>query len=193
MILDIGLWVLRKACEDFMFLKNNNCHIGSISVNVSSVQLEYGDMLQKVKDVITYTGISAEELELEVTESYIATHEKRAIETLTKFRNMGVALAIDDFGTGYSSMSYLQALPVTRLKIDKGFVDDLPDSKESTAIVNAIISLAETFGLKITVEGIEKEEQLNFFKGKYCDEIQGYFYSKPLPLKELQSFVKKKL
>jgi diguanylate cyclase (GGDEF)-like protein len=193
MILDIGLWVLRKACEDFMFLKNNNCHIGSISVNVSSVQLEYGDMLQKVKDVITYTGISAEELELEVTESYIATHEKRAIETLTKFRNMGVALAIDDFGTGYSSMSYLQALPVTRLKIDKGFVDDLPDSKESTAIVNAIISLAETFGLKITVEGIEKEEQLNFFKGKYCDEIQGYFYSKPLPLKELQSFVKEKL
>ncbi|MEJ2415313.1 MAG: YdiU family protein, partial [Sulfurimonas sp.] len=190
MILDIGLWVLRKACEDFMFLKNNNCHIGSISVNVSSVQLEYGDMLQKVKDVITYTGISAEELELEVTESYIATHEKRAIETLTKFRNMGVALAIDDFGTGYSSMSYLQALPVTRLKIDKGFVDDLPDSKESTAIVNAIISLAETFGLKITVEGIEKEEQLNFFKGKYCDEIQGYFHSKPLPLKELQSFVK---
>ncbi len=193
MILDIGLWVLRKACEDFMFLKNNNCHIGSISVNVSSVQLEYGDMLQRVKDVITYTGISAEELELEVTESYIATHEKRAIETLTKFRNMGVALAIDDFGTGYSSMSYLQALPVTRLKIDKGFVDDLPDSKESTAIVNAIISLAETFGLKITVEGIEKEEQLNFFKGKYCDEIQGYFYSKPLPLKELQSFVKEKL
>jgi diguanylate cyclase (GGDEF)-like protein len=193
MILDIGLWVLRKACEDFMFLKNNNCHIGSISVNVSSVQLEYGDMLQKVKDVITYTGISAEELELEVTESYIATHEKRAIETLTKFRNMGVALAIDDFGTGYSSMSYLQALPVTRLKIDKGFVDELPDSKESTAIVNAIISLAETFGLKITVEGIEQEKQLNFFKDKYCDEIQGYFYSKPLPLKELQAFVKENL
>lgn len=190
MILDIGAWVLRQACEDFMYLKKNNLDTNMMSVNVSAVQLQYGELLKKVKDVIAYTGIDPKELELEVTESYIATNEVNAIETLTKFRDMGLSLAIDDFGTGYSSMSYLQALPITRLKIDKAFVDDLPESKESTAVVNAIISLAKTFDLKITVEGIEYKKQLEFFKDKYCDDIQGYYYSKPLPLNELKQFLK---
>lgn len=190
MIIDIGTWVIKQACSDFMQLKEDGYNIGQVSVNISGVQLQHSDMLQTVKDVMASTSIQAHELELEVTESYIATNEKSAIETLSKFRNMGIDLAIDDFGTGYSSLSYLQALPISRLKIDKAFVDDLPNSKGSVAVVNAIIALAQSFELKITVEGVELEEQVNFFKDKYCDDIQGYYYSKPLPYQELKEFVK---
>ena len=191
MIIDIGHWVLEQACQDFVALKSEGYQVGEVSVNVSGIQLQYSDMLQTVKDIMAVTGIKADELELEVTESYIATNEKTAVETLGKFRNMGIGLAIDDFGTGYSSMSYLQLLPISRLKIDKAFVDDLPHSKGSVAVVNAIIALAEAFGLKITIEGVELKEQLEFFQGKYCHDIQGYYYSKPLPLYELKEFIKK--
>ena len=189
MIIDIGTWVMRQACTDFMKLKNSGYALNQISVNVSGVQLEYSNMLETVKDVILQTNIQASELELEVTESYIATNEDSAIDTLSSFRDMGIELAIDDFGTGYSSMSYLQALPITRLKIDKAFVDELPHSKESVAVVQTIIALAQAFNLKITVEGVELKEQFDFFQDKYCDEIQGYYYSKPLSFSDLKKFI----
>lgn len=190
MIIDIGHWVLKQACSDFMKLKERGLMLQQISVNVSGVQLQYSNLLQIIKDVIALTNMDAAALELEVTESYIATNEERAIETLSDFRDMGIELAIDDFGTGYSSMSYLQSLPISRLKIDKAFVDDLPHSQESIAVVNAIIALAQAFNLKITVEGVELKEQLDFFKDKYCDDIQGYYYSKPLTFSELKKFIK---
>ena len=190
MIIDIGAWVVKKACEDFMALKSAGDMMHLLSVNVSGVQLQYGDMLQTVKEAISSSGISSSELELEVTESYISSNEKNAIETLKKFRSLGIELAIDDFGTGYSSMSYLQKLPITRLKIDKSFVDDLPESEGSVALVDAVLSLAEAFHLNVTVEGVETQKQLDFFKDKKCDDIQGYFYSKPLPFDELKKFIK---
>ena len=193
MIIEIGKLVLDKACEDFMKLKKEGYILEHISVNISSIQLHYSDLYKTLSDVIAETGIGTHELELEVTESYIATNEIKAIDTLGKFREMGVELAIDDFGTGYSSMSYLQRLPITRLKVDKAFVDDLPYSIESVAVVKAILALANTFGLKITIEGVENEEQLEFFKDKYCDDIQGYVYSKPLSLEELKIFIKENL
>lgn len=190
LIIDIGRWVLKKSCEDFVFLKDKGYALEQISVNVSGVQLQYSDMLETVNEVIECTNILASELELEVTESYIATNEDSAIETMSLFREMGIELAIDDFGTGYSSMSYLQKLPITRLKIDKAFVDNLPESSQSVAVVQAIISLAQAFDLKITVEGVETEQQLDFFEDKYCDDIQGYYFSKPLPLEELKEYIK---
>ncbi|MBU0632829.1 EAL domain-containing protein [bacterium] len=190
MIIEIGKWVLDQACKDFVQLKSEGYKLGQVSVNISAVQLKFSDLLETLQDVIKSTGIETRELELEVTESYIASNELKAIETLGKFRKLGIELAIDDFGTGYSSMSYLQKLPITRLKIDKAFVDDLPHSNESEAIVKAILALASTFGLKVTIEGVENCEQLDFFKGKYCDDIQGYVYSKPLPLDELKVFIK---
>jgi len=190
MIIDIGYWVLQQACSDFIKLKEQHYSLPQISINVSGVQLQYSDMLQTIQEIIATSNIKASELELEVTESYIATNEIHAIETLSSFRGMGIALAIDDFGTGYSSMSYLQSLPISRLKIDKAFVDDLPNSQKSVAVVKAIIALAQAFELKITVEGVESKEQLDFFKGKYCDDIQGYYYSKPLTFHELKEFIK---
>ncbi len=187
LIVPLGEWILEKACSDFMELQKSGYDLGHISINVSGVQLENSDLLDIIKRIIAKTGISPHQIELEITESYIAKHEQKAIETLSEFRAMDIELAIDDFGTGYSSLSYLQKLPVTRLKIDKSFVDTI-DTKESQSITNAIISLAKTFGLSITVEGVEEVSQLEFFHKDNCDEIQGYIYSKPLNMDEFKVF-----
>ncbi|MCD6259725.1 MAG: EAL domain-containing protein [Helicobacteraceae bacterium] len=190
LIIEIGKWILKQACQDFIKLQKHSPLLETISINVSSVQLNYSDMVQTLQNTIQETQIDPHHIELEITESYIATNEIHAIETLEKFRAMGVKLAIDDFGTGYSSMSYLQKLPVTRLKIDKSFIDNLPDSHESVAIAKAIIILAKTFDLFITAEGVETKEQVIFLQEQECDEIQGYYYSKPLVFEDLCAFIK---
>ncbi len=145
-------------------------------------------MIATIKKTLAETSFAPQMLELEITESYISANEKNAIEILQSFRDMGIALAIDDFGTGYSSMSYLHKLPVTKLKIDKSFVDEIQTGGSGIAIVKAIIVLAKTFGLQITAEGVETKEQLDFLQEHGCDEIQGYYYSKPLALKDLKNF-----
>lgn len=190
LIIEIGKWILKQACQDFIKLQKKTPLLETISINVSSVQLNYSDMVQTLQETIQETQIDPRHIELEITESYIATNEVHAIETLEKFRAMGVKLAIDDFGTGYSSMSYLQKLPVTRLKIDKSFIDNLPDSHESVAIAKAIIVLAKTFDLFITAEGVETKEQVIFLQAQECDEIQGYYYSRPLVFEDLCTFIK---
>ncbi|MCG6937124.1 MAG: EAL domain-containing protein, partial [Gammaproteobacteria bacterium] len=113
--------------------------------------------------------------------------------TLQALHDMGIGLAIDDFGTGYSSMSYLQRLPIMRLKIDKTFVDGINRSRESETIIRAIIGLAKSFELAITAEGVEHEHQLRFLENEMCDEIQGYYFSKPLPLDDFRVFYLSKL
>ena len=188
LIIPIGKWVLEQASRDFLSLKEEGFVFDHISVNVSSIQLQKSDMIATLAETIAKTGVDPQHLELEITESYIATEQQKALSTLQSLRDMGISLAIDDFGTGYSSMSYLQKLPVTRLKIDKSFVDDLPGSPEGTAVAKAIIALAKTFSLSITAEGVENAEQLAFLAQEGCDEIQGYFYSKPLTVGELKAF-----
>ncbi len=191
MIIHLGEWIAKKACSDFVKLQEEGYSIGHVSVNISSVQLQKSDLIKTIKGIIESTNINPKQLELEITESYIATNEEKAIKVLQQFRDMGIDLAVDDFGTGYSSMSYLQKLPVTRLKIDKSFVDNIPDSNESLAIVKAIIILAKTFSLSITAEGVENEAQAEYLKNKECDEIQGYLYSKPLSIDELKEYLEK--
>ena len=190
LIIPIGEWILKQACSDFVLLQDEGITLEHISINVSSVQLENSDMLKTIKRVINSTGINAKKVELEITESYTAQESYEAIKVLEAFRELGLNIAIDDFGTGYSSLNYLLELPVTRLKIDKSFVDDLPHSKGSIAIIKTIITLAKTLGLSITAEGVENEEQLEFLSEQKCDEIQGYIYSKPLTLDELKKFYK---
>ncbi|MBU0720521.1 EAL domain-containing protein [bacterium] len=189
LIISIGEWVFQQACQDFVVLQEEGYSLEHISVNVSSVQLNNGTLIQTIQEIIQKTGIDSNCIELEITESYIATNEEAAIKTLQQFREMGIDLAIDDFGTGYSSMSYLQKLPVTRLKIDKSFIDDLLSSDESNALVRAIIVLAKTFALEITAEGVETYEQVQFLQEEQCDEIQGYYYSKPLSLDALKTYM----
>jgi EAL domain-containing protein (putative c-di-GMP-specific phosphodiesterase class I) len=170
-------------------LQKEGFMLEQISVNVSSIQLKDSDMVQTLRKVIEKTGIKAQQLELEITESYIATNQSRALQTLREIQAMEIGLAIDDFGTGYSSLSYLQKLPISRLKIDKSFVDHIPEKQEDVAIVKVILALAKTLGLLVTAEGVQTQEQLAFLEGQDCDEIQGYYYSKPLGIEALKKFI----
>ncbi len=188
-ILPLGAWILHQACSDFMKLRSEGAVLEHIGVNVSSLQLQNDDFLTTLHDVLDQTKIDPKCLEIELTESYLATDADHALSILHTLRNLNINIAIDDFGTGYSSMSYLQKLSVTRLKIDKSFIDDLPVSSESIAITRAIIALANTFGLSITAEGVENHDQLRFLQDEGCHEIQGYYYSKPLTLKDLKEFI----
>lgn len=188
-ILALGAWILHQACNDFMLLRSGGNLLEHIGVNVSSLQLQNDDFLETLNDVLRQTQIDPKWLEIELTESYLATDADHALSILRTLRDLNINIAIDDFGTGYSSMSYLQKLSVTRLKIDKSFIDDLPLSSESIAITRAIIALANTFGLSITAEGVENHAQLSFLQDEGCHEIQGYYYSKPLTLNELKEFI----
>jgi diguanylate cyclase (GGDEF)-like protein len=188
LILPIGNWVLQQACRDFSRLDQQGIELDHVSINVSNVQLQHHQMIQVLRDALATTGIEARRIELEITESYIASNVEQAIRILNEFRDMGVQLAIDDFGTGYSSMSYLQKLPVTRLKIDKSFIDGLPNDKSSVSIANAITSLAKHFDLAVTAEGVEHEDQFHFLRQGQCDEVQGYYFSKPLSFDALVEY-----
>lgn len=187
-ISEMGGWVLQQACNDFMQLAKQGVRLRYIGVNLSNIQLSNRNFIANLSRIIDESGIRPEQLELEITESYLADDLDDAIHTLNTLRTMGLGIAIDDFGTGYSAMSYLQKLPVTRLKVDKSFVDDLPHDDNSIALVRAIIGLAKSFDLALTAEGVENEAQLNFLIKEGCDEIQGYYYSKPLSFSELTSF-----
>ncbi|MCI5141571.1 MAG: EAL domain-containing protein, partial [Candidatus Electrothrix sp. ATG1] len=188
LIIPLGEWITEQAFRDFMLFRKQGCPVNKVSINVSGVQLLQSDFIEMIRRACSTTDIMPEQIELEITESCIATDEKKVLQTLQRLRAMNFDLAIDDFGTGYSSMSYLQQLPVTRLKIDKSFIDHLPDSKENIAIIQAIIALANAFHLHITAEGVETEEQLNFLQKIGCDEVQGYFYAKPLSGEKFLSF-----
>lgn len=189
LIIPIGEWVMKRACQDFVKLQEAEIKLQHVSVNVSNVQMSKSNMLELVRKTINCTGIKNEQIELEITESYIATDVEHAIEILQTFHDMGVGVAIDDFGTGYSSMNYLHKLPISRLKIDKSFVDGIPKSRDSSTITRAIISLAKSFDLVITAEGVEHEDQVAFLERAQCDELQGYYFSKPLCFSDFKVFV----
>jgi diguanylate cyclase (GGDEF)-like protein len=187
-IIPIGDWVIQQACHDLAQLNALGIDLQHLSMNVSNVQLRGHDLLAVLRQAIGHNELHARQLELEITESYIAKDAGLAIESLHAFRALGLQLAIDDFGTGYSSMSYLKSLPFTRLKIDKSFVDGLPQDQDSVAITRAIIALAKNFGLAVTAEGVERADQLAFLQQAQCDEIQGYYYARPMPLAAFVDF-----
>ncbi|MCI5132567.1 MAG: EAL domain-containing protein, partial [Candidatus Electrothrix sp. EH2] len=188
LIIPLGVWIIKQACSDFIDFQEKGSPVQKICVNVSGIQLIQNDIVATVQEAVAWSGIRPEHIELEITEGSLATKEKRALQALTRLREMGIDLAIDDFGTGYSSMSYLQQLPVTRLKIDKSFIDNLADSEKNRAIVRTIISLAQTFALQTTAEGVETAEQVKILQQLGCDEIQGYFYAKPLSKEKFLTF-----
>jgi len=190
LILPIGEWVLEEACKAYKRLEREGLVLDHISINMSNVQLQHGDMVSTVEGVVLRTGIDAERVELEITESFIATDAEEALATLHRFRAMKIRLAVDDFGTGYSSMSYLQRLPITRIKIDKSFIDGLPDNQESVAITRAILALARALRLSVTAEGVERPAQLDFLIEEACDEVQGYLYARPMPFDDLLHFAR---
>lgn len=182
---EIGLWVLREACQQVVEWNNQGLDIGCVSVNISVQQIETGLLPKQVKEVLQDTGLAAERLFLELTESTIMQDPEKAATAMTEFKQMGVKLAVDDFGTGYSSMAYLKRLPLDRLKIDRSFIKDIGQDANDEVICKAIIQLAKSLGLETVAEGVEEEAHAEFLKALGCDVAQGYLYSKPVPAQEL--------
>ncbi len=184
LIQPVGRWVLTTACAQAQDMQRQGLGPLRVAVNISLYQFRQKGFVQQVRDVLAQTGLSPEQLELEITEGVLVDDVKEATQILEGLNAEGVRLAIDDFGTGYSSMHYLRRLPFDVLKIDKSFVDGLPSSKDSAAIVSAIITLAKSMELDVVAEGVETAEQLEFVAGQGCHSIQGYFFSPPVTADE---------
>lgn len=188
LIVDLGEWVMRTACtqmKDWQSLKNAP---NFISVNVSGKQITQSKFVAFMQNVIVETECPASLLTLEMTESFIMHESKDSVDQLEALRAMGLGIAIDDFGTGYSSLTYLKSLPVTKLKLDKLFVDNLPSDLDDVAIARAILKLAEAVELEVIAEGIENKEQHEFLAQEGCDFIQGYFHSKPMTKEQAEEY-----
>lgn len=189
LIISIGEWVLRTACQQTKQWRNMGIALNRIAVNVSAIQFLHRGFPNLVSSILTETGLEAEVLELELTESALINDEDSVLEMLLALKDIGVQLAIDDFGTGYSSLSRLKNFPIDRLKIDQIFVRNLERDANNGAIATAVIAMAESMAMKVTAEGVETQTQLNFLRAKNCTEAQGYLLSKPLPAAALQNFL----
>jgi len=186
LILGIGEWVLRSACLQARSWAEQG-HAGfRVGVNVSGKQLKQQDFVAMLSQVVRETGVDPQSLELEFTESIIMENAERTIETLEAIKAMGVQLSIDDFGTGYSSLNYLKHFPVDRIKIDRSFVADVSRSNDDAAIVEAIITMAQSLSLKVVAEGVENSDQLHHLSELGCDEVQGFYLAMPMPAQDLE-------
>ncbi|KZN68352.1 two-component system response regulator [Pseudoalteromonas luteoviolacea] len=187
LIVDIGQWVLEQACKLQQTFTERSLDL-SVAVNVSVPQFKVSNYAEQVKETIVSHNVDPSKIELEVTESVVMDEITTVIETLGELQSFGVEVAIDDFGTGFSSLSYLQQLPLARLKIDRAFVKGIPDT-DSGAIAELVISLGRHLGLKTIAEGVETQEQAQLLKDLGCDEVQGFLLAKPMPEKELLQFL----
>lgn len=189
LIVPIGRWVLFEACRRAREWQLLHCRRLTVNVNLSARQLQDDNLLDDVKAALEQSGLAPSRLKLEITESLMMTDRGRDIQRLHSLKKLGVRLAIDDFGTGYSSMSYLSTLPVDTLKIDRAFVSRLSGHSDDDAIIQAIIGLGKMLNLEITSEGVETAVQHNLLVSLGCARAQGYFYSRPLPQEEMESYL----
>jgi diguanylate cyclase (GGDEF)-like protein/PAS domain S-box-containing protein len=185
LIFPIGEWVLRTACTQAREWLDRGLEIGRIAVNLSGCQVRPG-LSQRVAEILAETGLPAERLELEVTESSLMRQETAAFDELESLCRIGVALAMDDFGTGYSSLSYLKRLPIQKIKLDSSFVRDLPNDAEDIAIAKAVVALGSSLERAVIAEGVETREQADFLLAAGCREGQGFFYSRPVTAAALE-------
>ena len=185
LIFSIGEWVLKSACQQARRWADEGHPEFKVAVNVSGKQLKQADFVAMLTGIIRETGVDPTSLELEFTESVIMENAERTIETLTALKRMGIQLSIDDFGTGYSSLNYLKHFPVDRIKIDRSFVADVSRSNNDAAIVEAIITMAQSLSLKVLAEGVENSDQLHHLTTLGCDEVQGFYLAMPMPADDL--------
>jgi EAL domain-containing protein (putative c-di-GMP-specific phosphodiesterase class I) len=183
LIVRIGEWALRQACTTVARWPGD----ASVSVNISPAQFRNPGLVQAVLIALADSGLPAQRLELEITETVLLEDSEQTLSTLHRLRDLGVRIAMDDFGTGYSSLSYLQSFPFDRIKIDRSFVKDITTASGSLNIVRAVAAMAKGLGMAATAEGVETQEQFETVRLEGCTEMQGYLFSKPRPQHEIEA------
>ncbi len=189
LIVPIGEQILRSALEQTGVWHKNGHPYLNVSVNISTVQIDQGNLVEVVRSNLEATGFPAEHLVLEITETSLIKEPDMALSTLNGLREMGVGISLDDFGTGFSSLSHLQKFPIDELKIDRFFVCSIPDNPDDSAIATSIISMAHHLNLRVVAEGVETRDQLDFLVSAGCDETQGYLHSPPLPKEKIEEML----
>jgi diguanylate cyclase (GGDEF)-like protein/PAS domain S-box-containing protein len=190
LIVQIGEWVLKTCCEQNKAWQNAGLPPLAISVNLSARQLQNRDLIAVIHRILEDSGLEARFLELEIVESMVMQDVEHAVLTMKDLKERGVLLAMDDFGTGFSSLSYLKRFPFDKLKIDLSFVKEMMVDNESAAIIRAIIAMSHSLNLRVIAEGVESEEQMEYLRLHECDEIQGYFFSPPLPAADFERLLR---
>ena len=190
LIIPIGIWVLQSACEQLKRweLDPVTCHL-QIAVNVSVRQFQQADFVAQVQNVMRSSGVNPLRLKLELTESLVLENIGQVIEKMNQIKQLGVSFSMDDFGTGYSSLSYLARLPIDQLKIDKSFVENIPGKSSDETIARTIISMGQGLGMNVIAEGVETEVQRAFLERHGCHTYQGYFFSRPLSIEQLDAYL----
>jgi diguanylate cyclase (GGDEF)-like protein/PAS domain S-box-containing protein len=191
LMIPIGTWALREACRQAKAWHDAGHPQLSLAVNLSVTQLQQSDLVDRVRTILAETGLPAQSLELEITESSAMQSPETSIRTLYDLKKLGIRISLDDFGTGHSSLSYLKRFPIDTLKIDQSFVRDITSDPDTAAIVTAIIAMAHSLRLKVIAEGVEYQEQAEFLRNHACDQMQGYLMTPPVPAEEFLAFVRK--
>jgi EAL domain-containing protein (putative c-di-GMP-specific phosphodiesterase class I) len=181
----MGQWILREACREAASWPVPL----QVAVNLSPAQFMHGDVVSLVHSILLETGLAPGRLELEITEGVLIEDFDRGLALLRRLKGLGVRISMDDFGSGYSSLSYLQAFPFDKIKIDRAFVMNLGRNPQSAAIVRAVIGLGHGLEMSIVAEGVETQEQLSFLAEEGCDAVQGYFIGKPLPIDQYDALI----
>jgi len=185
LILPLGKWLIDTACEHARQLLDDGLKDVTIAINISGIQIREKDFINNITNALNFSGLDPDILEIELTESILMNDSELVIKKVHQLKKLGIHIAIDDFGTGFSSMNYLKSFPVTKLKIDKGFISGLPESSEDEAIVRAIIAMAHGLNINVIAEGVESLEQVQILKKYGCEMLQGYYHAKPIPFDEL--------
>ena len=184
LIVPLGLWVIRAACEQLKRWEGSALSSLKVAVNVSARQFRQPDFVDQVSGILLQTGADPRRLKIELTESVVADGIDSVIEKMESIRTFGVSFALDDFGTGFSSLQYLKRLPLNEVKIDQSFVRDITNDPEDAAIVRAILAMSQSLGLEVVAEGVETREQLDYLSANGCTSYQGYYFSRPVPIEE---------
>lgn len=193
LIIPLGQWVLRAACEQLQAWQRDGLGLGRVSVNVSLRQFQHGDLVPTVAQLLRELRMAPCRLELELTESIMMLDGARLSDMLAELRGLGVTVAIDDFGTGFSNLAQLKQLPVDRLKIDRSLLAGIPAQPGDAALLGGIITLGHALGLRLVAEGVETQAQLEFLRANRCDEVQGYHLGRPMPEPEFRRKVRQEL
>ncbi|MBV5342014.1 MAG: EAL domain-containing protein [Deltaproteobacteria bacterium] len=189
MIIQVGEWVLREVCNQIKRWLEVDIDIRHASVNVSFLQFQRPDIVERITAIISEAGIDPARICLELTESIMMKEPEDTLQKLNALRAAGVSLSMDDFGTGYSSLAYLRRMPLNELKIDRSFIMTLPES--NTTLVNTILGMARSLGLRVVAEGVETAEQLDYLQQHGCESMQGFLLSRPLPMEQFEQFIQK--